>query len=151
MKASSVSRFRASGVWAVRPRRVVREDAPVLLPPLELYRKILRAHRTLPGMMRELGDQYVKAEFKAHKSTDNPLHIVGFLTQWQEYLQQVDGGLWAQQTGAGGLTAEMLEKMSDDQVQQVYELMQEVQRVGRGEGEGEADGAAGAEAEGSGR
>ena len=52
-------------------------EARALLPPLQLYRRILRVHRRkLEPEMRILGDSYVKAEFKAHKDVENPLHIV---------------------------------------------------------------------------
>jgi hypothetical protein len=47
-----------------------------LLPPLPLYRRVLRAHRKLPAEHRTLGDLYVKSEFKQHKSVENPIHIV---------------------------------------------------------------------------
>ncbi|KAG0044018.1 acetate non-utilizing protein 9 [Gryganskiella cystojenkinii] len=61
-----------------------------LIPPLTLYRQILRAHRAhLPPQFRILGDGYVKAEFHRHKNVDNPLYIVGFLEQWQDYLNHV--------------------------------------------------------------
>lgn len=50
-----------------------------LLPPIPLYRRILRVHRKkLPSEMRLLGDEYVKSEFRAHRSSDNPIHIVRF-------------------------------------------------------------------------
>lgn len=52
-------------------------QALALLPPLHLYRRILRVHRRkLDPEMRLLGDQYVKSEFRAHKTAENPLHIV---------------------------------------------------------------------------
>jgi hypothetical protein len=109
----------------VRPRRPERDVAP-LLPPLKLYREILRAHITkLPSDLRFLGDQYVKAEFKAHQRIDNPLHIVGFLTQWQDYLRELDGGSWA----TGKLRKQDLEKMTNEQVHQLYELMQETKKI----------------------
>ena len=55
-----------------------------LLPPLRLYRRLLRAHRRyLPPAARAIGDEYVKAEFRRTKDTENPAHVVGFLTQWQ--------------------------------------------------------------------
>ncbi|KAG0255231.1 acetate non-utilizing protein 9 [Mortierella polycephala] len=61
-----------------------------LIPPLTLYRQILRAHRVhLPPQLRILGDGYVKAEFHRHKDVENPLYIVGFLEQWQDYLNHV--------------------------------------------------------------
>ncbi|CAG8892548.1 unnamed protein product [Penicillium egyptiacum] len=51
-------------------------EALALLPPLQLYRRILRVHRKLDPEMRVLGDSYVKNEFRAHRSVENPLHIV---------------------------------------------------------------------------
>lgn len=88
------------------------ELAKELLPPLQLYRRLLRVHRkVLPVEMRLMGDEYVKvselvyessawlwvhgershfdlrqAEFRRTRSTDNPLHIVGFLSEWKKYL-----------------------------------------------------------------
>lgn len=50
-----------------------------LLPPIPLYRRVLRAHRKLPREMRVLGDEYAKSEFRAHKNVDNPVHIVRLL------------------------------------------------------------------------
>ena len=47
-----------------------------VLPPIPLYRRLLRAHRKLPGDMRVLGDEYIKSEFRAHRNVENPLHIV---------------------------------------------------------------------------
>lgn len=52
-------------------------EARALLPPLQLYRRILRVHRRkLQPEMRVLGDSYVKSEFRLHKNVENPLHIV---------------------------------------------------------------------------
>lgn len=56
--------------------RALRPAPLALLPPIPLYRRVLRAHRKLPRDMRLLGDEYVKSEFKAHKDIDNPIHIV---------------------------------------------------------------------------
>jgi hypothetical protein len=48
-----------------------------LLPPIPLYRTLLRTHRKkLPVEQRLLGDMYVKAEFRAHRDIDNPVQIV---------------------------------------------------------------------------
>ena len=62
-------------------------EAVALLPPLQLYRRILRVHRNkLDPEMRILGDLYVKAEFRAHREVENPVHIVcyyqGVLLDW---------------------------------------------------------------------
>lgn len=56
------------------------KPAPMaLLPPLTLYRRLLRAHRKhLPSEMRLLGDEYIKAEFRAHRNVDNPAHLVSY-------------------------------------------------------------------------
>jgi hypothetical protein len=51
-------------------------EALALLPPLQLYRRILRVHRKLDPELRVLGDSYVKTEFRAHRTAENPLHIV---------------------------------------------------------------------------
>ncbi|KAI5861732.1 P-loop containing nucleoside triphosphate hydrolase protein [Durotheca rogersii] len=80
-----------------------------LLPPIPLYRRLLRAHRNhLPPAMRVLGDQFVKAEFRAHRNVDNPVHLVGFLTEWQLYAQQLEGESWA----GAKLDPAKIEKMS---------------------------------------
>lgn len=74
-----------------------------------LFRRVLRAHRQLPVEMRSLGDDYVKAgvflvpglldtfnsyaaspEFRRHRTTDNPLHIIGFLSEWKMYLDDLN-------------------------------------------------------------
>lgn len=60
------------------------QQTQILMAPLKLYKEILRTHRCLPPAMRALGDDYVKAEFKRHKDIDNPAHIVGFVSQWQQ-------------------------------------------------------------------
>lgn len=58
-------------------------QALALLPPIPLYRRILRAHRRqLEPEMRVLGDSYVKSEFRAHKTAENPLHVVRCSSYW---------------------------------------------------------------------
>lgn len=69
--------------------------------------------------MRVLGDAYVKSEFRAHQKIDNPVHIVGFLTEWQVYTQMVEGDAWR----GGKMDKSKVEKMSDEQIAQMYELM----------------------------
>lgn len=111
------------------------KDRSVLLPPLMLYRRILRAHRALPEVQRSIGDKYVKNEFQLHRDVDNPLHIVGFLTSWQDYLHMISNGKWQE----GTMSKSTLEKMSPEQVGQLYELMKETERVRSGETEGKAE------------
>ena len=98
---------------------LLRPEPIALLPPIPLFRRVLRAHRKLPRDMRLLGDEYVKIEFRSHRNVDNPVHIVcsrqmpakgftmeqglanqrlelqiGFLTEWQSYAQQLEGDGW---------------------------------------------------------
>lgn len=75
----------------------------------------------------------MKNEFKLHKDTDNPLHIVGFLVSWQDYLHTITNNMWRE----GTLSTETLDKMSPDQVAQLYELMKETTRIRNGEAEPE--------------
>ncbi|KAI4142899.1 MAG: hypothetical protein L6R39_004785, partial [Caloplaca ligustica] len=80
-----------------------------LLPPIPLYRRLLRAHRRfLAKDMRVLGDEYVKREFRAHRDVENPLHIVGFLKEWQLYAQRVEGNSWRGEK----MDKERIDKMS---------------------------------------
>ena len=99
-----------------------------IIPPIPLYRRLLRIHRKkLEPEARVFGDTYVKAEFRRHRDIDNPLHIVGFLTQWQQYGQQLEGDTWRD----GSLDRAILDKMSDQQVGQMYELMLAIQKRGK--------------------
>ncbi|KAI2618458.1 ACN9-domain-containing protein [Hypoxylon sp. NC1633] len=99
-----------------------------LLPPIPLYRRLFRAHRKhLPHDMRLLGDEYIKAEFRAHRNVDNPAHLIGFLTEWQLYAQKIEGDSWVGEK----LDPEKVEKMSDQQMGQLYELMRAIQKRDR--------------------
>ncbi|KAK5108632.1 hypothetical protein LTR62_008123 [Meristemomyces frigidus] len=104
----------------VGTRTSLRPAPLALLPPIPLYRRLLRSHRKhLPQEMRLLGDEYIKSEFRAHRDIDNPVHIVGFLTEWQLYAQQVEGDAWRGERMDKG----KVDKMSDEQIGQMYELM----------------------------
>ncbi|KAK5056561.1 hypothetical protein LTR84_012092 [Exophiala bonariae] len=109
-----------------RPGR--RAPALALLPPIPLYRRLLRIHRKKLGPEeRIMGDMYVKAEFRRHRDVENPLHLVGFLTRWQEYGQMLEGDDWKD----GKIDTALVAKLSDHQVGQMYELMQTIQKRGR--------------------
>src|SRR3954468_20452872 len=99
----------------------------VLTLPIPLYRSILRLHRSLPPEMRSIGDDYVKSEFRRHRDATNPVHIVGFLTQWQEYASVMKAG-----QGGRKLSKEVAEKLSEEQIGQLWELRQEVRKVVEG-------------------
>jgi hypothetical protein len=118
-----------------------------LLPPLPLYRRLLRLHRKkLDAEERVFGDTYLKAEFRRHKDIENPLHIVGFLTQWQIYGQKLSGDDWrgdmnkwvkgqaetGQKVEEGEWAMEhLLDRMNDQQIGQVWELYNAIRERGR--------------------
>ncbi|KAL9632561.1 MAG: hypothetical protein Q9164_005248 [Protoblastenia rupestris] len=108
------------------------KPAPLaLLPPIPLYRRLFRSHRNfLPKEMRVLGDQYIKSEFRSHREVENPMHIIGFLTEWQMYAQKIEGDAWKGEK----LDKGKIDKMSDQQLGQLYELMQAIQETSREEG-----------------
>ncbi|KAF6009888.1 hypothetical protein HII12_003434 [Brettanomyces bruxellensis] len=114
--------------WTAAKKTLSSSKRSPLLPPLKLYREILRAHRKLPKAQKGLGDEYVRAEFRAHKNIDNPLQIVGFLSSWQNYLVVVKKNThddWKKYR----IPEKLLEKMSDDQIIQFYELMKETRNI----------------------
>lgn len=76
-----------------------------------------------------LGDEYIKSEFRAHKDSENPLHIMGFLTEWQMYAQQIEGDNWR----GDKMDKAKIDKMSDQQLGQLYELMMSIRRQELGE------------------
>ncbi|KAF8220430.1 ACN9-domain-containing protein [Tricholoma matsutake] len=101
----------------------VQAASATLYPPIPLYRRLLRAHRFLPTEMRSLGDDYVKAEFRRHKQVTNPAHIIGFLSQWKIYLEELPQDADAKRFSGKKLDATSFEKMSAEQLGQLYELM----------------------------
>ncbi len=52
---------------------------------------------------------------------------MGFLTEWQQYGQQLEGEDWKEQE----IDPALLDRMSDQQVGQMYELMLAIQKRGR--------------------
>ncbi|KAK3341703.1 hypothetical protein B0T25DRAFT_558995 [Lasiosphaeria hispida] len=120
----------ASALQPPKSSPLTRPAALALLPPIPLYRRLLRAHRKhLPHELRLLGDEYVRAEFRAHRDVENPAHLIGFLTEWQLYAQKIEGDSWVGEK----LDQGKLEKMSDEQLGQLYELMRAIQKRGAGE------------------
>ena len=90
-----------------------------------LYRRLLRVHRTLPDEMRFMGDSYVKSEFRLTRKTDNPLHIIGLLSQWKKYLDDLqEGGVEGRR-----LDVDSMDRLSVEQVGQLYELMHATKEV----------------------
>lgn len=122
MKASHRIFATAIAAGLVKP---LRPASMALLPPIPLYRRLLRAHRNkLPPQERLLGDEYVKSEFRAHRNIDNPVQIIGFITEWQLYAQRIEGDTWK----GGKMEKDKVDKMTDQQIGQLYELMQAIRK-----------------------
>ncbi|KAF8707326.1 hypothetical protein AX14_013612 [Amanita brunnescens Koide BX004] len=100
----------------------LRKVSETLYLPIPLYRRLLRAHKFLPHEMRSLGNDYVKAEFRRHRETTNPVHVMGFLTQWKMYLDELPRSHDTRFSGKR-LDPTIFEKMSNEQLGQLYELM----------------------------
>ena len=72
---------------------------------LSLYRSILRAHQkhlaTQRPEMKELGDAYVKSEFRLHK-TATPEQAASFMREWNTYLEQLSMTARARESVSAG-------------------------------------------------
>ncbi|XP_063523623.1 succinate dehydrogenase assembly factor 3, mitochondrial isoform X1 [Pongo pygmaeus] len=53
-----------------------------------LYKRVLQLHRVLPPDLKSLGDQYVKDEFRRHKTVGSD-EAQRFLQEWEAPLLQV--------------------------------------------------------------
>ncbi|CAB1105027.1 unnamed protein product [Ectocarpus sp. CCAP 1310/34] len=87
-----------------------------------LYKDILRQHRfALPPKHRELGDRYVRSEFKAHKEATGD-QVVQFMHAWRSYLEQIRN-----QRGQVGrsLSAADVSHLNDEQREQLFRLKQQ--------------------------
>lgn len=88
---------------------------------LSLYRQILRAHqRCLPPAHRELGDTYVRTEFRLHKGAKDTF-LVQFERQWRDYLKQVIRNNEETEVGRDMSTAE-IDALSDEQKVQLLKI-----------------------------
>ncbi|XP_056374324.1 succinate dehydrogenase assembly factor 3, mitochondrial isoform X2 [Hyla sarda] len=96
-----------------------------------LYKKILLLHRMLPLHLRALGDQYVKDEFRKHKGV-GPAEAKVFMKEWEGYaamlwVQAREGIQHSQPKAEYGvpLGEDKLDALSEEQIGQLHELMQE--------------------------
>ncbi|XP_044263698.1 succinate dehydrogenase assembly factor 3, mitochondrial isoform X2 [Tribolium madens] len=93
-----------------------------------LYKTILKLHCGLPQELKILGTNYVREEFKRHKKC-NIQETKVFMKEWTNYAitlaEQL--GLRGPQTGSPlgvNLSKNDLEKFKDDQICQLYELLE---------------------------
>jgi hypothetical protein len=111
---------------------------------LSLYRALLRAHaKHLPTDMRQLGDAYVKAEFRRLKAVTKSSHWEQFFNEWNSYLEHVQ--MAPQASMASGTTASILGdrnaiefgkdlpkgiQLSEEQLWQLEKLKEEAIKAG---------------------
>ncbi|XP_004431433.1 PREDICTED: succinate dehydrogenase assembly factor 3, mitochondrial [Ceratotherium simum simum] len=102
-----------------------------------LYRRILLLHRALPPDLKALGDQYVKDEFRRHKTVGSD-EAQRFLQEWEVYAavlwQQADENRQNSTEKAcfgTALPEEKLNDFRDEQIGQLQELMQEATKPNR--------------------
>ncbi|XP_061443107.1 succinate dehydrogenase assembly factor 3, mitochondrial isoform X2 [Rhineura floridana] len=102
-----------------------------------LYRKILQLHQAMPLELKALGDQYVKDEFRRHRSV-GPEEAEQFLQEWENYaaMLQQQASQNAQNSShqphfGSPLSEEELNALRGEQVGQLQELMQEATKPKR--------------------
>ncbi|XP_075867616.1 succinate dehydrogenase assembly factor 3, mitochondrial [Nelusetta ayraudi] len=93
-----------------------------------LYKRILVLHRFLPIDLKALGDQYVKDEFRRHKSA-SPEEVKRFMKEWEIYKNTLQSQVLLSagrsvKFGAD-LAEEKISHFQEDQIGQLYELMLE--------------------------
>ena len=90
---------------------------------LGLYRSILKAHqRVLATDLRQLGDAYVREEFKRHKEA-KPEFVESFMIEWRQYLQQLEQGAVGRE-----LSPEEISALNEEQQIQLNNLRLETEK-----------------------
>lgn len=96
---------------------------------INLYRHILKLHRLLPSEMRVIGDNYVKTEFRLHRSVLETNVLETFYSEWSEYaktlLNQVSHDFETnsvEKSLGSKLEMKRLSEFNDDQLFNLMEL-----------------------------
>ncbi|XP_055598090.1 succinate dehydrogenase assembly factor 3, mitochondrial [Uranotaenia lowii] len=93
-----------------------------------LYKTILRLHRGLPEALQPLGNQYVRDEFRRHKTCGEPEAKL-FMHEWTDYAIQLANQLGLKgkpktiDTLGNDIDTAKLGDFRDEQVVQLYELL----------------------------
>ena len=96
---------------------------------LTLYRSILRQHRLkLPLMMRDIGDKYVRNEFKLHKNVNKLENLNQFFTAWDGYLSGLNRKAYDQRIG-NHLRVNDVKALSPEQMHKLQELKHETEKI----------------------
>lgn len=109
---------------AVNPRQAA---APII----SLYREVLKLHRErLPPPVRNLGDGYVKSEFRSHlRGKTTEIQWKQFVAEWRSYVATLRGEEHQTPTNAS-VSAELMtgvyDSLSEDQRKRVEMLQKEL-------------------------
>jgi hypothetical protein len=102
---------------------------PPVLQPLRLFRAILRAHKALPPVYRDLGDQYVRDEFRRHRTAKADF-LKQFFVEWNGYLDALRAQASSDAPALGAhLSDEQQRAFNADQKQQLSKLREETKRA----------------------
>ena len=99
---------------------------------LGLYRGILRAHRDLPREMKNLGNAYVREEFRRHRAAQARF-LVPFFVEWERYLADLRARppvAGAAAVAGADLPADAAASLSDEQRIMLESLRKEATAVG---------------------
>lgn len=96
-----------------------------------LYKIIFRLHKSMPIELREMGNAYVRSEFKLHKNAA-PEHVQVFMNEWGNYtktlMRQVNPKYGLK---FGKSLEDKIDDLNDGQVTQLYELFLEATKQER--------------------
>jgi hypothetical protein len=99
--------------------------------------------------MKQLGDAYVKAEFRQHKSVSKKEQLDQFFTAWEEYMNQILMTARAKEAVSAGALDSMAKdtsvshpfqfgkdlpenvELTDEQIEQLNKLRDEATRAGK--------------------
>lgn len=92
--------------------------------------------------MKALGDSYVKSEFRLHTNVTKEDQLIGFFSEWNNYLEQIAQSARARASQAAGITDGSKSKvysfganldkdveLTDEQIAQLENLRREAANV----------------------
>ena len=106
--------------------------SPATIRALSLYKAIMRMHREkLPSGMRELGDVYLRKEFRTHmySAKCSEPQFEKFIKGWDDYLQVLSSQLSSGSVKGQALSADELSRLNEDQNQKLISLEKEIKGV----------------------
>mmetsp|Transcript_7451 Transcript_7451/g.8565 ORF Transcript_7451/g.8565 Transcript_7451/m.8565 type:complete len:109 (-) Transcript_7451:1322-1648(-) len=98
-----------------------------------LYRRLLRLHRQkLPFHMRQMGDSYIKKEFRDHQDA-KPEFVGPFIREWTKYADTLESQANNGEKFGQDLDEETKSKLSEEQRLQIQRLERESGQFRTGE------------------